>query len=161
MTSTPVLSSTTRRLRRSTWPTDRRHQRSTLPYLTLNQQPRTISVLNLAKIGDVTAALDSLASAASGSMGATQQAIAGARNAVQVFDASPVFHGDDADLLHLDVGGRIRGSASPGRAAARWGDRRQREGCGRSDLRHANPGRWQFRRPVTAPIGCSPARQRQ
>lgn len=60
-------------------------------YLKLNTQPRTISVLNLGKIGDITAALNVLATTGLGRMGSVAQTVKEIRSEVQVFDASPDF----------------------------------------------------------------------
>jgi hypothetical protein len=57
----------------------------------LNQQPRTISVLNLDKIGPISNALNSLAAAGMQGMDSVKQAVAGSRDSVQVFDSSPDF----------------------------------------------------------------------
>ena len=58
-------------------------------YMTINDQPRTISVLNLDKAGDIITKLNSLASNVISNIGSVAPAIVAARNQVQVFDASP------------------------------------------------------------------------
>lgn len=60
-------------------------------YMTTNDQPRTISVLNLSKTDDIFTALNLLASNAIANIGSVMPAIVDARNRVQVFDASPDF----------------------------------------------------------------------
>lgn len=60
-------------------------------YLRLNQQPRTISVLNLDKIGPISNAFNTLAAEGRQGMDGIKQAVVTSRDDVQVFDSSPDF----------------------------------------------------------------------
>jgi hypothetical protein len=72
-------------------------------YMTINNQPRTISVLNLGKANDIITALNSLASNAITNISTVMPAIVDARNQVQVFDASPDFTKGKEDATYFTL----------------------------------------------------------